>query len=464
MKTHNSHTQSTVRTPNRRDFLKIGAAGMSVGLLRTIGPGGQSSPTAASAATATGPVRVVGFLNPTNKPLKEQVIPQIEKKLGLDIEFTMIPYAAGYLEKLMMAMASGTAPYDVYMWWDQLFPTTWKNLAPLDDYIKQYNYAEVLAKDFSQPWLRFTTNPGDGKRYGLPAIADLWVYFYRDDMLKKAGVRVPTIGRPWTNEEWGTALEKLTKPNEKEYGYALLGKRDPLQVFSLAHVYYSVGAEMFKSNWYPNYDDPKTVEALTKIQKLRGFAPPGAENFIHDGVMTAFGTGRAATGSFATGWIMGTQPIMDPGLASQVNWLGRDPGTNSANHVIFTWCWTIDRNSQRKDAAFRVIMEMLAPENNETVALAGGSHHLFVRKSTYKNPKVIAKYPFLTRAEELITDKIRPIFFPTQQEMPKGWHEIMDAIALAHSRVITGESPKKVADETQQDLLKLMNKWQNLRK
>lgn len=408
-------------------------------------------------------VKVVGFLNPTNKALQEKCIPEIEKKLGLKIEFTMIPYAAGYLEKLMMAMASEKAPYDVYMWWDQLLPTTWKSLTPLDEYIKKYNYGPVIENDFSKPWLKFTVNPEDGKRYGLPAIADLWVYFYREDLLAEAGLRIPTADKPWTREEWWNALQKLTRPNEKKYGYALLGKRDPLQVYSLAHVYYSVGTNMFKPNWYPNYDDPKTVEALTRIAKLREYAPTGAENFIHDGVMTAFATGNAATGSFATGWIMGTQPRMDPESAKRVNWLGRVPGTNDPNHTIFTWCWTVDRNSQHKDAAFRVIMEMLAPKNNEVVALAGGSHHLFVRKSTYKNPKVIDKYPFLSRAEEIIHN-IRPIFFPTQNEMPKGWHEMMDVIALAHSRVISGEPPKTVADETQRDLLEVMTKWGNIKK
>ena len=42
-----------MRNLSRRDFLKAGAAGASLGLLRAYGPGGQLSPTPASAATAS---------------------------------------------------------------------------------------------------------------------------------------------------------------------------------------------------------------------------------------------------------------------------------------------------------------------------------------------------------------------------------------------------------------------------
>ena len=41
-----------MRNLRRRDFLKVGAASASLGLLRAYGPGGWSSPAPASAATA----------------------------------------------------------------------------------------------------------------------------------------------------------------------------------------------------------------------------------------------------------------------------------------------------------------------------------------------------------------------------------------------------------------------------
>jgi multiple sugar transport system substrate-binding protein len=61
----------------------------------------------------------------------------------------------------------------------------------------------------------------DGKVYGVPADMYLMGLMYRKDLFREAGLDPDSPPRDW--EEFAEVAQKLTNPDKKQYGYALLG-------------------------------------------------------------------------------------------------------------------------------------------------------------------------------------------------------------------------------------------------
>jgi multiple sugar transport system substrate-binding protein len=379
-------------------------------------------------------IKAMVLLNPSSKFVADKFIPKFEKEHpNIKVQWEMVPYAGGYVQKAQLALANNQAPFDIVMWWDQLLPTTQRFLEPLDPYIAKSNFD---IDDFDPAWRDPATV--SGKTYGIPWVADMWTFWYRKDLLGKAGVAVPR-----TTQELLDACRKLTDKDKKQYGYVLLGQRDPLQVMSWLPWLWSNGGEVFDPKWHPQINDSAAVQAGQYWKQLADCAPDGSENYKNTDAITAFASGSAAMGNMGIGWI-GSVQQQAPDVAAKINFGGRIPGSGAANHLAHGWPLTIAKASSNKGAAWTFLSSLTSAESFKSVATdPGGSHVVMARKSVYNDAAVEKVHPWVKDVRQVV-QYVRPKFNPGLGN-PPGWSDVMDDIALGNSQILANEKTPEAA-------------------
>jgi sorbitol/mannitol transport system substrate-binding protein len=368
------------------------------------------------------------LLNPADKIVADKVIPEFEKAHpDIKVQWEMVPYAGGYVQKAQLALANDKAPFDIIMWWDQLLPTTERFLEPLNSYIKDSKFD---MEDFDPAWRDPATM--NGNTYGIPFVSDMWTFWYRKDLLAQKKLQVPT-----TTQELLASCRALTDRGSKQYGYVPIGSRDPLQVMSWLPWLWAEQGEVFDKDWTPELDSAGALAAGNFWKQLSECAPPGAENYLNTDAITAFATGNAVMGNMGIGWIGAVQQ-QAPEMAAKINFGGRIPGDGGPNHLAHGWPFVIAKASQNKDAAWTFLSYITSAESFKQVASdPTGSHVVMARKSVYTDAAIEKVHPWVADVREVVP-YVRPKFNP-ELGNPPGWTKVMDEIALRNSQILAGE-------------------------
>ena len=117
-----------------------------------------------------------------------KLLPNFERTHpDIHVEVQQLPLSAAH-QKLLTAIAGGTTPDMAQLgntWLPELVAL--HALAPLQQRVA--GSAAVAAPDyFASIW---ATNVSDGQLYGIPWYVDTRLLFYRSDLLKQAGSRMP---------------------------------------------------------------------------------------------------------------------------------------------------------------------------------------------------------------------------------------------------------------------------------
>lgn len=123
----------------------------------------------------------------------------------------------------------------------------------------------------------------DGKLYGVPFGVNCLALFYNEDMLKEAGVEVPTT---WT--ELQAAAETLS--NGSRYGFAFSALQNEKGTFNFMPYVWSAKAD------YTNFNSEEGIKALTFAQQLVSSGAMSKEciNWTQGDVMNKFISGNVA--------------------------------------------------------------------------------------------------------------------------------------------------------------------------
>jgi len=128
-----------------------------------------------------------------------------------------------WINKLVAAMAAGTAPDVFDMWGDIMPPFVERNqVVDVQPLVAKDYTAEDLKdfyawqwKDFVMPWL-------NNIRFGMPRYVNIMFIWYRKDLFDAAGVKYPDD--TWTHDTYREAAAKLTKKDSAgkvlQYGLA----------------------------------------------------------------------------------------------------------------------------------------------------------------------------------------------------------------------------------------------------
>lgn len=128
-----------------------------------------------------------------------------------------------WINKLVAAMAAGTAP-DVFDMWGDIIPpfVERSQVTDVQPLVNRDYTADDLKdfypwqwKDFVMPWL-------NNIRFGMPRYVNIMFTWYRKDLFDAAGVKYPTMD--WTHDDYAQAAIKLTKKDASgkttQYGLA----------------------------------------------------------------------------------------------------------------------------------------------------------------------------------------------------------------------------------------------------
>jgi len=346
-----------------------------------------------------------------------ELMPEFEKAHpGVRVEIQALPFTSAH-EKLLTAFAGDSTP-DVCQLGNSWIPefTALDALAPLGERIAASKVVD-RSDYFDGIW---ATNVIEGQVRGVPWYVDTRIFFYRRDILAKAGYTAP----PKTWAEWHEmllAIKRIVGPNN--YSVLVpLNEFEPLQILALQQP----EAMLRDDGRYGNFRSESFRKALAFYVSMfdENLAPPYTNTQISN-VWMEFGRGYFSfyiTGPWNVGefkrrlrpdqqdlWMTASMPGPDgPGVSN--------PGGSSL--VIF-------KRSKNQQLAWELIEFLSQPAQQARFHALTGD--LPPRRSTWTAPQLANDVYSKAFREQL--ERLRP--FPQVPE----WERIMEEMKFMQERV-----------------------------
>lgn len=396
--------------------------------------------SASSLAFAQKEVRISGFggidQNIVEELIAKFVQPELEDE-GITVKYE--PVADNYQTVLLNSLSAGTAADLFYMdiFWAQNVIS--KGLVePLDSYIQE---SDMIAKNEIVDSLLdgFTY---DGKLYGIPKDFNSLALFYNKDLFDIAGVEYPNREDTWKTLE--EKLRKVTEVDEEFVGMALQPEFARMGAFAYANRW-----DKFDAEGNTNLLDERFQNAFSWYTGLK---EKGLGTMPAD-MGKGWGGGAFATGKVATciegAWILGFLRDQAPNLQYGATLLPKSPITNERGNFIFTVAWGMNKESENKEEAFRVLELLTSKEAQQWVLERGLA--IPSRKSLADNP-YFEKDSAEAKANKVVFEgasagMVKPYNF---RDYGGAW---MEPINTALNEVMSGQSTVEEALEQAQERL-----------
>jgi len=341
----------------------------------------------------------------------EQMLPQFEQETGIKVQFEKIGYGDMH-DKLVSQLIAPQSYYnllEVDFLWAGEFPTAnWlTDLAPLVEKSKFDTRAFI-------PSTLSLLNPDPNKMYILPMYNYSMGLIYRTDILAdktlaqqyQAATQKPLV-LPQTLEDYVT-LAKFIKQKQAIAGAAMQGQRGDPNSMEFSNYLFAAGGQYLDEKKQVVLNSLVGKQALTVyVDAIKNAAQDGALSATLDDTMRLMCSGKAF--SMITYWWM--LPQLDnqtacPAVAGKLA-LAPMPGGHGESGG---WGWGIPKNvsPEEKQAAWTFIQWVQSKPVEIERALQG---HAPVRADVYKDPAVLAKFPYYQTAEQVVASgKSFPIF------------------------------------------------------
>lgn len=197
------------------------------------------------------------------------------------------------------------------------------HIVPLDDIIDK-----IGRDDFYQGSL-FQV---DGKTYNMPYAGSGTVWWVRKDLFEQYNVKLPT-----TPEELLDAAKKLTLDTNNDgqtdiYGIALPAGTNQWTAHMMNSFVWQNGQSIFDKDLNPNFNTPRTVEAVKLYADLAKYAPEGIGSYSYFETIDAFTAGKVAIAPYM-GRLLSSVKANNPDLLDKTMAIPFVAGTyNKANY------------------------------------------------------------------------------------------------------------------------------------
>lgn len=232
--------------------------------------------------------------------------------------------------------------------------------------------------------------------YALPFYAESSMTYYRTDLFKKAGLKMPEHPTYKQIEKFAKAIND---PKNDVYGICLRGKagwgENMAYVSTLVNTF---GGRWFNEKWHTEINSPPWHKAVSYyVNLLKNYGPPGAVSNGFNENLALFANGHCGMWIDAT---VAAGMLFDPKQSKVSNELGFAQAptavTPKGSHWLWSWALAIPKSSKSKAAAEKFITWAtskqyikLVAKDNGWVAVPPGT-----RKSTYENPNYLKAAPF----------------------------------------------------------------------
>lgn len=282
---------------------------------------------------------------------------QCEKATGIELEVTVIPESE-YSSKLNQMVATNDNSIDIYIVWENDIVNFAQvgGIIPLDDYLEN---SDIKTDDFIDAVAQLSE--GLGGTYGLPWCVATEILYYNKDMFDEVGIEYPD--NDWAYEDFKKAVEKLTKkaddgttevygctlPDTQTWWAGIGGAGDPIYDPATGEMIIGDGAVEF------------ITDCLEMVEK--GYMPAPSSD-----TTDLFAAGKAAM-SWQGSWFIGAY-----GDELDFNWdIASIPTNKIKYNTLHTGFYTINANSDNKDAAFKVIEYLMGEEGQAINSKASGN-------------------------------------------------------------------------------------------
>jgi multiple sugar transport system substrate-binding protein len=378
---------------SRRDFLKVGGAGLAgAAFLGAAGCGGGEQAGGAteiyftSAPDESGTTeKLIDMFNDKNKGKYKVIFHQGNADTGQRFD------------KLRTQMQAGGEDLDVILgdviWTAQLAESDW--ISDLSD-----RFTESQRKEFLPGSVEAITY--EGKTFGMPWFTDTGLLYYRKDLLQESGFDGP----PKTWDELKQMTLKVREDAGLKYGFVFQGAAYEGGVCDGMEFIWTHGGEVLDPDDPTRVlvDSPEAIAGLATERSMitEGISPEGVTVYKEDESAGAFLNGDAV---FLRNWpyvyaLVGTSeyPKLDPEQVgvSELPSADGEPG----NGTVGDQPLYISSTATDPDAAWKFIQFLSAPEQQKIRAVEGA--YLPTRTALYSDQEIQEKVPVVVLAQEAL--------------------------------------------------------------
>jgi multiple sugar transport system substrate-binding protein len=369
------------RNLSRRDFLKVGGAGLAgAALLGATGCGGGEQGGGPTEVYFTGPPDSTGT---TDKLIKEF---NDKNKGKYKVIFQQGNADTGQrLDKLRTQFQAGGENIDVILgdviWTAELAESGW--ISDLSDRFPESNQQQFLPGSVEA----ITFN---GKPYGMPWFTDTGLLYYRKDLLNKSGFNGP----PKTWDELKQMTRKVRRDSDIKFGFLFQGAKSEAGVCDGCEFIWGHGGNVLDPSDPTKVlvDSPQAIEGLETERSMitDGISPEAVTVYEETETEGEFLRGDAV---FLRNWpyvysLIGTSAY--PKLKTHQVGVSELPSADGkpGNGTVGDQPLYISTSSKYPDAAWKFIEFLSATEQQRFRAVEGS--FLPTRSALYDDPEIQA--------------------------------------------------------------------------
>jgi multiple sugar transport system substrate-binding protein len=388
---------SAGRKLNRRDFLKMGGAGLAgAALLGTAGCGGGGS----------GSGKIIFSMGPDTDGSIAKLIDKFNKQKISKLEAIhreMPASSNAYYDKLRTEFQAGTSEISVVgvdvIWPKQFAPQDWimdlSDRFPASDQ-KAFipvtiQVAEYQDGIYAVPWL---------------SCPDAGLLYYRKDLLDKSGISAPP-------ETWDELKQMATEISQKEgiqNGFVFQGSNYEGGVCNALEYIWTHGGDVLDENDNVVIDSPEAAAGLATYNSMitSGAAPEAVANWTETESSANFYNGDSVFirywpslyggfGDTATTKIKPEQVGIAP--------IPVDKPGDPTYSCLGGWQMAIYANTEIEDDAWKFIDFMTSEESQKERVIIGGYDPS--RKALYSDPEVAKATPVVKLAKDVLLKNVK---------------------------------------------------------
>jgi multiple sugar transport system substrate-binding protein len=387
------HRTAGPRGLSRRDFLKVGGAGLAgAALLGATGCGGGEQSGGATELYYTAPADTTGAT--------PKLISQFNEKYKgkYKVIFQKGNSDTGQrLDKLRTQFQAGGEGIDIILgdviWTAEMAESGW--ISDLSDRFPENQQRKFLPGSVEAIIY-------NGKPYGMPWYTDTGLLYYRKDLLKKSGYDSP----PKTWNELKQMTGKVRSESDVNFGFLFQGAQYEGGVCDGCEFIWGHGGNVLDPSDPTNVvvDSPEAIAGLATERSMitDGISPKTVTVYKEDESAGPFLNGDAI---FLRNWpyvyaLIGTPDY--PKLKPEQVGVSELPSADGkpGNGTVGDQPLYISTSSKYPDAAWKFIEFLTAPEQQKFRALEGS--YLPTRSDLYDDPEIQDSVPVVALAKEAL--------------------------------------------------------------
>ena len=392
---------SAGRKLNRRDFLKMGGAGLAGAALlgaSGCGGGGAGSGEIIFSYAADDDGSITKLINQFNK----------QNKGGIQASHRVMPDSTdSYYDKLRTEFQAASGDISVIgvdvIWPKQFAPQGW--IIDLSD-----RFPTSEQKKFIPSTIEVASYE-DGV-YAVPWVScpDAGLLYYRKDLLDESGISAPP-------ETWAELKEMALQVSEEagiQNGFVFQGSNYEGGVCNALEYIWTHGGDVLDENNNVVIDSPEAAAGLATYASMlsSGAAPEAVANWTETESLESFYNEDSV---FIRYWPSLYAGLGDPATTKlerdQVGivQIPTDKPGNPSYSTLGGWQMSINANTEIEDDAWKFIEFMTSEQSQKTRTIMNGGDPS--RKSIYNDPEAQEATPVITLAETVLFNngKSRPI-------------------------------------------------------